>query len=148
MCCCVMWCDVTWCDVMCCCVMWCAVVWCDVTWRGVMWCDVLCDVMWHTRVLSACNTVLFHFICGCNAPVYTTAPDYKPSTMDWEGQGDQTTKGRSIHSSSRVMDIGWQQWKVSLVHFYEWRNNSTSIAFIFQVSVTVLEFMWALSFKI
>jgi len=34
------------------------------------------------------------------------------------------------------------------VHYYEWMNSNTSVAFLFQVSLMFVEFTWALSFKI
>jgi hypothetical protein len=41
----------------------------------------LCDIC-HS--VSACTTVLCHFVTGCNLPVATAAADFEPGTMDKE----------------------------------------------------------------
>jgi hypothetical protein len=132
----VVWCDLTWCDVIWYDVMWCDVMWCDLIWYDVMWCDT--HKFWVPKTqcwaISSMDSTLL-----CTQLLQST------NQGTWIGSSGRTRrrgtiKGRTIHNSSWITDIGWQHWKVSLVHCYERRNKNTSIAFIFQVSVTVVEF--------
>ena len=45
----------------------------------------------------------------------------------------------SVSNARWVMDSGWQEWMVDLVHYYELRNENTSIYFSFQSSVRVFK---------
>jgi hypothetical protein len=136
-CCEVMWCDV-WSDVMLCeviCDVWSDVmlcemicdVWSDVTFCGVMWCDVMwsdADEFWvplsQCWVISSMDATFLW-----KQRLQTTNLGQRIGSRG-RTRHRRTTKGRSIHNSSWFMDIGWQQWKVSLA-LYIFTNGGTTI---------------------
>ena len=128
---CLKWCDVVWSDVMLCEVMWC-VKWGNVVWSDVMLCEVMwCDVVW-------CDSNQFWVpITQCWVISSMDATFLWKQRLQTTNQGQRigssgrtrhlrTTKGRSIHNSSWVTDIGWQQWKVSLL-LYNVTSGGTTI---------------------
>jgi hypothetical protein len=103
---------------------------CDVKWCDVVWCDVMrLDVMWNKRVPSACITVLGHFVYGCNVPVkqrFQTTNQGQGIGSSGRTRHRRTTKGRSVHNSSWVVDIGWQRRTVSVVLYIVTNGGTTT----------------------
>lgn len=127
-CCVVKWCDVMWW------VKWCGVVWsdvmlCEMMWCCVKWYDVMCEVMW-------CDTIEFRVSATQCWVISSMDAKFLWKRLQTTNQGQRigscgrtrhrrTTKGRSIHNSSWVMDIGWQQRKVSLLLYIVTNGGST-----------------------
>jgi len=60
-------------------------------------CEVCVSDIYYS--LSTCNTVLCHFVTGCNLPV-ATAADFGPGTMDKEQRANGKFTYQNIASDS------------------------------------------------